>query len=263
VLCTSGGIYGRLVLDRLLASRRIEVVGIVLSTRILSPRFGWLRGAVAQIRRSGFSYAFYLWSATSLADLLGGLAPAGSLPGLARRHRIPVLATRDINDREGLAFLVEAAPDLLVSAFFNQRIGAAARNLPRAGAANIHPSPLPDYRGVDPVFFAMGDGAPELGVSLHRLTDEFDAGEILARETRPLRPGDSLLRATAESFRRGAELLLENLDRIAAGLPGTAQPTGGRYDSWPTPEDVRDFRRRKLRLLKPGDLPELLRWEHR
>jgi methionyl-tRNA formyltransferase len=263
ILCTSGGLFGGLVLGRLLAGERIQVVGIVLSTRVLRRRYGWLRGAVEQIRLSGIGYALYLWCATSLADLLGRLSPAGSLHSLAKRHGIPVLATRDINAPEGLAFLAGLAPDLLLSAFFNQRLGEAARTLPRAGALNIHPSPLPEFRGVDPVLFARLRGAAHLGVSLHRLTDEFDAGAILARETCPVRPNDSLLKATARLFRKGADLVLANLESITQGFPGEPQPEGGGYDSWPRPAEVRDLRRRGVRLVRWRDLLDLPRGRHR
>jgi methionyl-tRNA formyltransferase len=69
VFCTCGGLYGALVLRRLRAcAHRLEICGIVRSSRVLDPRFGFLKGAVEQIRRSGLAYALYLWCTTTLAD---------------------------------------------------------------------------------------------------------------------------------------------------------------------------------------------------
>ena len=48
---------------------------------------------------------------------------------------LPVLTTRNINDAEGLRFLAACAPDLLVSAFFNQRLHPTALALPTRGCA--------------------------------------------------------------------------------------------------------------------------------
>ena len=150
VLCTRGGLHGALVLDHLLASPRAKVVGIVLSSRVLKPGDGFLRGAVDFARRCGLAYTLYLWCATSLADRLLCHAPIAPVARQAKRQGIRMLVTRRVNDAAGTRFVAEAVPDLLVSAFFNQRIDEVVTELPRYGAVNIHPSPLPDFRGVDP-----------------------------------------------------------------------------------------------------------------
>lgn len=234
VLLTSGGAPGAAVLARLRASPRVRLAGIVLSTRILRARYGLLRGAREQLRRSGLRYALYLACAAA--------------PPL-RARGIPVHRTRDVNDAASAAFVASLAPDLIVSAFFNQRIAEATVRLARCGAVNIHPSPLPAFRGVDPVFYARLRGAETLGVTVHRVTPELDAGGILAQEIRPLDPASSVLRATVSLYARGAELLVGALDAICAGSPGRPQSGEASYDSWPTPEEVREAVRRGVRLV--------------
>ncbi len=44
---------------------------------------------------------------------------------------------------------------------------------------NIHPSKLPRYRGVDPIFWQLRSGETETGVTLHEVTNSIDAGAIL------------------------------------------------------------------------------------
>ena len=233
VLCTSGGLPGNAVLDAL-RSHAIEPAGIVVSTRILSPRYGFLRGAWEQYRRSGFRYTAYLGCAF--------------LKPLSRRG-LPVLSTRDINQESARAFIAKLAPDLIVSAFFNQRIGEAVTAI--APSVNIHPSLLPAFKGVDPVFHARLRDAP-LGVTLHRIAPELDAGEIIAQRACAPLEGESVLGATIRLYQTGAQLLVESLDRIGAG--GTTQTGQSNYDSWPGRGDVAALRRKGVRLVRLRDL---------
>lgn len=253
MLCTSGGLYGALVMESLLQHAALDVVGLVRSTRVLDPRYGLWRGAVAQLSRSGPAYTAYLAVATTLADLARQASGAGSVEGLARRHGIARHATRDLNDAAGRAFVAATQADLLVSAFFNQRIGERVCEIPRAGAVNIHPSLLPDFRGVDPVFQAMRQRAGQQGVSVHRLTPRFDEGPLICQHAVAVPPDDSLLHTTARLFVRGASAVAETLPALLAGDPGRPQPSGGRYDSWPTPEQVAGFRRAGGRLVAADD----------
>lgn len=235
--CTSGGLPGALVLGRLLACPRIRVAGIVRSSRVLSASYGFLRGAWEQYRRSGLRYTLYL-----------GLAAAPRL----RADGVPVLRTRDLNqERESIERL---APDLLVSAFFNQRIAEAIAAMPRLGAVNIHPSLLPAFKGVDPVFYARLRDSASLGVTLHRISPELDSGDVIAQEPCAAAQDESVLRTTARLYDRGAALLVDSLERLMAREQGSAQAGPGQYDSWPTRVQVASLRRKGVRLVGSSDL---------
>jgi methionyl-tRNA formyltransferase len=249
VLCTSGGLHGAVVLDRLLATARIEVAGIVLSSRVLGPDDGVIGGALAYIRRCGLRYATYLGISTFVADLLRR----------SSRRAIAVRTTRRVNDDESRAFIAECSPDLLVAAFFNQRIDARTARLARLAAVNIHPSALPDFRGVDPVFYALLRGAPALGATVHRISPEWDAGEVLRQEVLPRQERESVLAATARLYGRGAELLAGALDDIESGAPGAAQRGEGCYDSWPSRTDVAALGRHGVALVRASDLWSMTR----
>jgi methionyl-tRNA formyltransferase len=259
VLCTCGGLYGALVLRRLRACDRLEICGVIRSSRVLDPRFGFLRGAVAQIRRSGLIYALYLWCATTLADWLCVIAGIGAVPTRGAAPGLPVLTTRNINDADGLRFLAACAPDLLVSAFFNQRLHAPALALPTRACLNIHPSLLPEAKGVDPVFQSLLHGAPALGVTVHYMTPELDAGRIVAQRSVEGRAGSSVFATTALLFREGAELLAAAIEHIARGATGSPQSGAGSYQSWPTRQELRNLRNRGEALLRLADLVRLVR----
>jgi methionyl-tRNA formyltransferase len=239
VLLTSGGLHGAVVLEALRASAGLELAGVVLSTRILSARFGRLHGAWAQWRRSGVRYAAYL---------------GFTLLRVPAWEKLPVLRTRDVNDARSRDFLVLRRPQLIVSAFFNQRIGEALVRLAPLGAVNIHPSLLPAFKGVDPVFHARLHGSEEFGVTVHRVTPELDAGPVLAQAACSVPPGESVLATTARLYACGARLLGASLGAIECGAPGTPQSGEGRYDSWPSRAQVAALRRAGIRLARWEDL---------
>ena len=56
---------------------------------------------------------------------------------------------------------------------------------------NIHPSLLPKYRGLDTHARAIDAGDRVSGCSVHIVTDELDAGEVLGQAEVPLEPGDT------------------------------------------------------------------------
>jgi methionyl-tRNA formyltransferase len=259
VFCTCGGLHGALVLRRLRACERLEICAVIRSSRVFDSRFGFLRGAVEQIRRSGLRYALYLWSATTLSDWLCtvtglGAVPARDAPGT------PVYTTRNLNDAEGLQFLAACEPDLLISAFFNQLLHAPALALPKLGCLNIHPALLPEAKGVDPVFQSQLNGTPPLGVTVHFMSPEFDAGQIVAQRPLEARQGSaavarsSVFAITAQLFRQGAELLANAIESIADGATGSPQSGVGSYQSWPTRGEVRLLHARGGALVRFADL---------
>jgi methionyl-tRNA formyltransferase len=156
--------------------------------------------------------------------------------------------------------LMALKPDLLVSWFWTRRLPASWLELPPLGAIGVHPSLLPRHRGPNPYFWSIDAGDTETGVTLHRLSDEYDTGNILA--TRRLlvgernawqlaraldRPSIELLRAGVASFARGeppAEQVQD--DGLATWAP---EPTGDelRVDFGWTTERVL----RRLRALSP------------
>jgi phosphoribosylglycinamide formyltransferase 1 len=56
---------------------------------------------------------------------------------------------------------------------------------------NIHPSLLPKYKGLDTHARAIAAGDTLAGCSVHLVTDELDAGEVLGQAEVPIAPGDT------------------------------------------------------------------------
>ncbi|HVF94033.1 MAG TPA: phosphoribosylglycinamide formyltransferase [Sphingomonas sp.] len=60
----------------------------------------------------------------------------------------------------------------------------------RGRIVNIHPSLLPKYKGLDTHARAIAAGDTVAGCSVHLVTEELDAGTVLARAEVPILPGD-------------------------------------------------------------------------
>ncbi len=56
---------------------------------------------------------------------------------------------------------------------------------------NVHPSLLPEFRGLCAVARALEAGVRETGVTVHFMVEEVDAGPIVAQQKVPILPGDT------------------------------------------------------------------------
>ena len=130
-----------------------------------------------------------------------------------------------VRSGEHLGALLRAyAPDVALCASFPARIPDDALEAPRYGILNAHPGLLPRYRGPNPMGHALRNGDDQIGLTLHRMTSELDAGPIYAQGTVHLDIHEDLAVDGDEKFGRLAGgLVAEALARIEAGDSGDPQ----------------------------------------
>jgi methionyl-tRNA formyltransferase len=259
VFCTSGGILGSIVLSRLIQDEGIEVVGIVRSCRVFDPKMSFPRGAIRFFMRCGIPYTIYLWFITTVAECVGIFLRSGygSTSAIAKHNDIPIFTTRDINQKTGHEYLSRLSPDLLISAYFDQKFGKELCDGQKYAAVNIHPSPLPLRKGVDPVFHALLQGDSKMGVTIHRISEKYDSGAIIAREELDADPKQSVLSTTAALLAIGSEMLLSSHALLLDCSASQTQQQMGTYDSWPSSKEVRQLYRGGGNLLCFKDLVAL------
>ena len=79
------------------------------------------------------------------------------------------------------------AIDLVFSVFYDRIIKADF--ISRSGQIlNLHNGPLPKYRGVRPINWALKNGEKEHGVTIHQIIESIDAGPIIAQIKYPIDP---------------------------------------------------------------------------
>jgi methionyl-tRNA formyltransferase len=116
--------------------------------------------------------------------------------------------------------------------------------LPRLGCLNVHSALLPKYRGMLPTFWALLNGEPETGVTVHRMVEGIDGGDIILQRRVPIAADETLLSLMRKTKRMAADLVLDSIKEFDAGtVSSMSNPAdGGSYFSFPTRADVDRFR---------------------
>lgn len=174
-----------------------------------------------------------------------------SIEALAASAGVPIVATRSVNQPEYVEQVRAIAPDVIVSVAAPEIFKLELLGIPRLGCINIHSGRLPTYRGMMPTFWQMLQGEPAITVTVHRMAEKLDAGDVLATQQFAIKRNDSLDRIIKETKREGARLLIGVLRDLRAGRTERRplDMTQANYFSFPKPEDVREFRKRGFRLL--------------
>ncbi|MCJ8190029.1 phosphoribosylglycinamide formyltransferase [Sphingomicrobium aestuariivivum] len=81
---------------------------------------------------------------------------------------------------------------------------------------NIHPSLLPKYKGLDTHARALEAGDAEHGCSVHVVTEELDAGEVVAQARVPVTDSDTIGTLEAKVLIEEHKLYPQALARFAA-----------------------------------------------
>lgn len=137
---------------------------------------------------------------------------------------IPVYQFERIRRPEGVQTLRALAPDVCVTAAFGQILSQELLDIPRLGTVNVHASLLPKYRGSAPINWCLINGETETGVTT-MLTDKgMDTGDILLSARTPIGPNETAGELTQRLSVLGAQLLLQTLQQLEAGVcPRTPQ----------------------------------------
>ena len=84
-------------------------------------------------------------------------------------------------------------------------------NMPPMGTINLHASLLPKYRGAAPINWAIIHGETETGITTFKLQHAIDTGDVLMRQTLPIRPDETAGELHDEMKVLGAQLVYETL----------------------------------------------------
>lgn len=132
---------------------------------------------------------------------------------LAREKEIQVLQPQTIGDK----FLEEAAnlkADLFVVVSYGKILPGSLLKIPRLYSLNVHASLLPKYRGASPIVNALLNQETQTGVTLMRITEQLDAGDILLQQTIPIGPQDDAVTLSEKLSHTGAELMIQALGLV-------------------------------------------------
>lgn len=191
-------------------------------------------------------------------DVLAPLARAADLRDASPQSWTPL---PNLLPEQGGKTLAEYAPDVILSIRFSLIFKPWLLQRARLGVINIHPGPLPAYRGLYTPFWQMMRKEDVLGCTVHQVDEGIDTGPILGFGRLPRDPSRSLFWHITQIYLSGLPVVAAQVERMRNGekLSGAPQsPTEGDYFKFPTPEDFARFRAEAGDLVTARDYADVL-----
>jgi methionyl-tRNA formyltransferase len=156
------------------------------------------------------------------AAVRAGIRPAQreGLEALCAGAGVPLLVQPRRDDAGYRGFvrrLAELAPDLILVDSYSMLLAPEVLAVARRGALNVHGALLPQYRGANPTQWALLNDERETGVTIHVMSEAFDAGDVVAERRVPIRFADTWRDIHARIAEATEALLAEQLPGILAG----------------------------------------------
>ena len=139
-----------------------------------------------------------------------------SIKRLSERNDIPVRYVGELTPQLFSEDIISTESDLLLLAGgWPRKIQPLVYDSPKYGAINIHPSLLPNYRGTSVHRWQILNGEQISGVSIHRLGEEYDSGEMLISQKFELEPDELPQTLTKKAAVVAASIIHEGISLSA------------------------------------------------
>lgn len=128
---------------------------------------------------------------------------------IALKKGVSIYQPENVGEKESLECLKSLRADLFVVVAFGQILDKVVLDIPKLYSINLHASLLPKYRGAAPINRAVMNGERQTGLSIIRMNERMDAGDIILQRPAKIEKED-----TSETLNRtlsnlGAILLLD------------------------------------------------------
>ena len=122
-----------------------------------------------------------------------------------------------MRDGEALAILQRLEPDLIAVAAYGKILPPDILALPPLGCVNVHSSLLPKYRGAAPINWAILNGEDETGVTIMKMAEGMDTGDMLAQVRTPIDISENAAQLFGRLAELGGPLLVKTVAALEAG----------------------------------------------
>jgi methionyl-tRNA formyltransferase len=161
-------------------------------------------------------------------------ADDGEVMQCSDQLQIPIFSDVSIPGVESA--LTETQPDCVVVCSYNRILGP--RILMRAKFVNVHYSLLPEYRGRAPINWALLNGEHATAITIHCISPDLDAGNILYQQAIKIGPADTASRVFSVLDGILREVLGDTVARHIDGYSGEPQDeSSSSYGCTRVPED--------------------------
>jgi len=180
---------------------------------------------------------------------------------LGKMFGIPVFKMKgSINDEIWLKRINELDPDLIICIRYAEILKPSLLRIPTNGVINFHPSLLPKYKGMAPIFQALLHNENDIGFSLHYIDEGIDTGKIIKKQKIKIKKNDSVSQIAIRAHLVAGTELVSVINDLKKGDKKTEEVLhdDGSYFSWPEKEDVKKFIQSKKKYVVLKDFFSLI-----
>ena len=116
--------------------------------------------------------------------------------------------------KEDYQRIIDLKPDLIVTCAYGQIIPKELIDCPKYGSINVYGSLLPKLRGGAPIHWAIINGETETGMTIMKMSQKMDAGDIISQRKTKIDPNENLSSLYHRMSIIGKDLLLETIPTI-------------------------------------------------
>ena len=136
---------------------------------------------------------------------------------VAEEEGVPILQPEKPQGEEFEQAIRSLAPDISVVVAYGPLLPRSVIELPPQGTVNIHASLLPRWRGAAPIQAAIRAGDGETGVSIMRMVQRMDAGNVLLQAPTPIADDETYGELQLRLSELGALAIVEALTLLSLG----------------------------------------------
>ena len=136
----------------------------------------------------------------------------------AQSMGIPIWPGSVVKDSSSIGAIKSLRTDLLLNVHAQFIICEDVLNAPKYGCFNLHPGPLPEYAGSNPVSWAIYNGEKHHGITIHKMVPKVDAGPIVLKEYFKIESEETGISLMSKCVMKGVPLVREFIEIAERGL---------------------------------------------
>lgn len=228
VLLTKAGVgdMKRDVLERLVETDGLTVVGVVVEDMIHGSLPAYAGGSFRKLlghRGRGYPVRAFYAARDVFRTVRGYLSTTDVEPtedeptGTDPLADVPIIEVSDMTSSHAAGQIRALNPDLGI-VWGTRILPQQIFDIPTDGSVGIHAGKIPEYRGGPAGFWELYYGESKAGVTVQKLNEALDAGQIVAQRTIPIQAGDSPADVRVRQHAITADLVVDAVVGLAEGL---------------------------------------------
>ncbi len=138
---------------------------------------------------------------------------------IAIEHDIPLHQPLTLTSQEARDIFSKYSPDLIVVVAYGLILPKYVLEYPKISCINVHASILPALRGAAPIQYAILTGLKTTGITIMKMEEGLDSGDILQQQELNIRDNDTTLTISNRLAKLGGSLLIDIINNYFSIKP--------------------------------------------